>query len=371
MQTLLDKAMLDIDDYISWAAYHASQQSPLNTPNSIVALLPLFREKANTVSMVSHAMKMIIEAVDHLNPGQVPVIVADQPLYALAKKVQWRWPKTLGEGKCVLVMGGLHVEMNCLKLLGDWLQGCGWTAALIKAEITTPGRANAMLSGSHVTRTRYAHQVTVASLYILQQHAYACYLEQMGAKDQNPLSFDEWCIQQSDDQPMFKFWATTMRLELILLQFVRSIRERNFELYVQVLLQMAPWMFVLDHTNYSRWLPVHLHDMANLATDHPDIHREFIDGHFAVQKSTHVFSAMAIDQCHEQVNELIKGDGGAVGLTENQQALERWMVAGPEIARVVVEFEESNHTSNRQQSNKHHEQFPWSAESNLLKMCHL
>jgi hypothetical protein len=39
------------------------------------------------------------------------------------------------------------------------------------------------------------------------------------------------------------------------------------------------------------------------------------------------------------LNARIKGVGGAVGLTENAQALNRQMVAGPEIARAVEEFE--------------------------------
>ena len=51
--------------------------------------------------------------------------------------------------------------------------------------------------------------------------------------------------------------------------------------------------------------------------------------------------SLCIDRCYEQVNELIKGDGGTVGLTENPQAADRWMVAGPEISRVVLEFEKS------------------------------
>ena len=48
---------------------------------------------------------------------------------------------------------------------------------------------------------------------------------------------------------------------------------------------------------------------------------------------------MAIDQAHKQNNALVKGDGGAVGLTENPKALLRWMVAGPETARVIQQFE--------------------------------
>ena len=34
-------------------------------------------------------------------------------------------------------------------------------------------------------------------------------------------------------------------------------------------------------------------------------------------KTGRAFSAMAIDQAHEQNNAAVKGDGGAVGLTEN------------------------------------------------------
>ena len=47
---------------------------------------------------------------------------------------------------------------------------------------------------------------------------------------------------------------------------------------------------------------------------------------------------MAIDQAHEQENEKVKGEGGAVGITEDPASLLRWMVAGPEVARVVDEF---------------------------------
>ena len=47
---------------------------------------------------------------------------------------------------------------------------------------------------------------------------------------------------------------------------------------------------------------------------------------------------MSIDESHEQNNACVKDEGGAVGLTERPTALLRWMVAGPEMARVVTEF---------------------------------
>ena len=42
-----------------------------------------------------------------------------------------------------------------------------------------------------------------------------------------------------------------------------------------------------------------------------------------MKKSRHAFSAIAIDQDREQNNACVKGDGGAVGLTENPAALHR------------------------------------------------
>ena len=76
-------------------------------------------------------------------------------------------------------------------------------------------------------------------------------------------------------------------------------------------------MFALDLTNYSRWLPVHIRDLMMLKEKHPSVFAEFVRGKFVVQKTQHFFSLIALDHNHEQENEIIKGDGGAVGLTEN------------------------------------------------------
>jgi len=130
-----------------------------------------------------------------------------------------------------------------------------------------------------------------------------------------------------------------MALKICILMFVHSIRETNFTKYLDALTELTPWFYALDHTNYARWIPVHLRDMAQLSKQHPDVYREFSAGHFTVQKTNRVFSAITIDQAHEQNNACIKGDGGAIGLTENPSALRRWMIAGPEVARVIQEFE--------------------------------
>ena len=66
---------------------------------------------------------MQTKAIQFLNPGQIPVIAFDAPLFALAKLVQWKWPDIHGEDKCVAMMGGLHIEMVFWSSVGDYLDG--------------------------------------------------------------------------------------------------------------------------------------------------------------------------------------------------------------------------------------------------------
>ena len=67
-----------------------------------------------------------------------------------------------------------------------------------------------------------------------------------------------------------------------------------------------PWMFALDHINYARCLSVHVRDMTSLPTSHPSVYQQFTNGAYAVRKSTHAFSAIALDHAHEQENSSIK-----------------------------------------------------------------
>ena len=99
--------------------------------SAISALLPLFPDEAHSVAMIKHSMDVIKASVEYINPGQVPVIAFDQPLYALAKQIQWNWRDIYGEQKFVVMFGGLHIEQAFLKALGSWLEDSGWTAALV------------------------------------------------------------------------------------------------------------------------------------------------------------------------------------------------------------------------------------------------
>ena len=74
---------------------------------------------------------------------------------------------------------------------------------------------------------------------------------------------------------------------------------------------------------------------------HPDVYQNMLKGCFSFAMSHHQFSRIALDQVHEQNNKVIKGQGGAASVlnSQNDSALIRWETCGPEVARIVSEFE--------------------------------
>ncbi|KAL8573037.1 hypothetical protein ACOMHN_010467 [Nucella lapillus] len=162
----------------------------------------------------------------------------------------------------------------------EWL----WVQALVQAEIATAGTADSFLRASHVLRTRRAHQVTAAALYILQHRAYKHYCLGETRDAEDIPEFEDWCCQRGEDIPQFHYWATVLELELLVQAYVRSLRQGSLMMYLDALTELVHWFHALDHTHYARWIPVHLKDMAELTTKHPDVSRKFREGHFTVQK---------------------------------------------------------------------------------------
>lgn len=154
-EVLVKEGPVQKGESITWSSYHADKErGSASTPGKSI-LLPLFSEKAASVAMVRHGMTIIKDITHYLNPGQVSVMTADQPLYALAKYVQWCWPDTLGEDHMTIIFGGLHTEMTIWKTIGDLLDGCGWATAMSDSEVTTTGRADACLKAQHLMKTRH------------------------------------------------------------------------------------------------------------------------------------------------------------------------------------------------------------------------
>ena len=73
---------------MTWSALHANlsqTQFVEAVPLDISSVLPLFQEEAKSAAMIRHSMTIAKGSVNFLNPGQVPIIACNQPVYDLAK----------------------------------------------------------------------------------------------------------------------------------------------------------------------------------------------------------------------------------------------------------------------------------------------
>ena len=144
-----------------------------STEKCIEAVLPLFHDKAATPKMIRHGMDLVKKTTKFLNSQQIPIMVVDQPLFDIAKKIQWTFPELFGEDKFLVMLGGLHTEMALWATMGDFLRGSGWPEALAEAGIAlTVAAATSYLRANDPMRTWYAHQITAVVLDSLLKRAY-------------------------------------------------------------------------------------------------------------------------------------------------------------------------------------------------------
>ena len=61
----------------------------------------------------------------------------DQPLFALAKCVRWKYPDIFGEDKILAMFGGLHINLALWNTIGDFLEDSGLTAVLTESGVLT------------------------------------------------------------------------------------------------------------------------------------------------------------------------------------------------------------------------------------------
>ena len=216
--------------HVSWSSHHA-KNSEVAQAKSISAMLPLIDEKSTHHGTIKHVMDNVSSITSLLSPEQqMSILAADQPVYTVAKQIQWAWPDLYRKDKFFILMGGLHIEMKIMEALGLLLEGTGWIQCLAKADICGPGTADSFLTVAHVKRSRYAHEVTAACLGILQMECFETATE-CREKDQE---YAEWKRAQAQRQSMFFFWSLILDLQTVLLSFLRSTRTGNIEAYIEM-----------------------------------------------------------------------------------------------------------------------------------------
>ncbi|KAL8609400.1 hypothetical protein ACOMHN_019890 [Nucella lapillus] len=165
---------------------------------------------------------------------------------------------TEDEADKIVEVGFLHVEMASQECGGKLLAASGWERMFSMANIFLSGVTASLLGGKHVKRTRYAYHLTLAFLHVLKLRAYKEYCTGYGPHEPT----DVWEQRLIDASPTISYWTTVREYLLINCHFVKGQQQGDWPLTLSACEDLCSWFFVFGHTNYARWLPVFLQNMA-------------------------------------------------------------------------------------------------------------
>ena len=134
-----------------------------------------------------------------------------------------------------------------------------------------------------------------------------------------------------------------MEMVDILRKYIRAERTGNWDLHLQALSEMIPYLAASGHNNYTKSALIYLQRMSHLQEDHPEVYHHFQNGLHVIRRSDRYWAGLSTDPVIEQVlMRSMKTSGGLTrgrGMTEQQQII--WslaMLACAEINRAMQEL---------------------------------
>ncbi len=154
----------------------------------------------------------------------------------------------------------------------------------------------------------------------------------------------DWEAQNAKNAMFQSLWNYLHRVESIL-YFVAASRSGDLHLHLQAGEALSRLFFAMDRLKYKRLWPRYVADMHALKTEHPETWRELESGNISVTKSAIPFVSIGADHACEQINRLLKVNGGITGISNNPNARQRFFLTAPELSCFANDFKSQFHSS--------------------------
>ena len=89
------------------------------------------------------------------------------------------------------------------------------------------------------------------------------------------LSVLDWLGEAAKHSQMCFYWKLILNFEVLLLNYMRSVREGNLQLYLASFYRMLPWFFALDRYSYAPGATIYWFDMEVLKRRCPNEYKGF------------------------------------------------------------------------------------------------
>jgi hypothetical protein len=341
----------------SWTGFNIKVSDADNAVPDNLGYLPTINAPATNMSTVLEILTQCTQIIHELKLGKL-VCVFDQALYVKATEIKWKLSDKFDD--VIIRMGAFHTTCTLLAIIGKRFQDAGLKDICIEAGIIAEGSIGSVLDGRMYNRAVRVHKLMYEALLRIAWKEFIPWVENNHPDkvpllqeataltgdlndDICPLSYEN-VVTHADFGALFAlfdrfleclrtergdlaaFWMSYIDIVALLLELIRSSRERNWTMHLASIRSLIPWCFAYDRLNYAKCLPVYYSDMTNLMFDDPEVYAYLERGGFAVHvgSSCNPFGSIPIDQAVEEtVNKDTETPGGTKGFSLNPAALKK------------------------------------------------
>ena len=202
----------------------------------------------------------IRDTTSFLSPGQVPVIAADQPIYALAINIYCHWIEQWAlwwrQVQYVIFVWRArpthwagYPKVNRKYTPEQWVDRNAWWGWI----------------GLHRSCQHHQNMVDASGNSMQFLQTYEGCLHWLPCRLKLSWSRQLWRLmwERKLSSPQFQFWNMVLSMELVIFLLIRSFREADFALYYQALLELILFFYHCKQ-QCELWLLIHLRYMLTL-----------------------------------------------------------------------------------------------------------
>ena len=151
-----------------WSGFHSRFLSEIPV-STVIRYCLMIHGSASKFSTIFKLMKVSQEVARRLQQAD-SVITFDLAIYMKAKQIQLKFPEEFKN--TVIRMGGFHIPLNYLSLLGKKYANSGLENLLIESGVYAAGTTSVLMLGKSYNRGIRAHKLSMEALFRLLWQAF-------------------------------------------------------------------------------------------------------------------------------------------------------------------------------------------------------
>ena len=368
-----------------WSGFHSLSSPKEESGIHTITYLPAINKSPTKLDTVQEVLFQVREKSETLGLKSADLVL-DHAIYSKALEILTQPENRELHDFINLRMGGFHATCIFIAVIGKRFGLAGLKDLLVETNIVGTNSIDLVLKGKQYNRAIRALKTVYEALQRVKINTFLEWLSSIGKSDvfkDFQESNEMKALLTSQDRPildkatikfhnlfqlidqfdqkivdgefgtMAMFWQSFVDMVQVLLDFIKSMRMRDWDLHLQSMRRMLPWFHAYDHVNYSRHLTYCWASQKNLHDNHPEIYEEFKRGNFSVKRSNGKFNALPPDQVIEQtINREQKGPGGIIGISTSIAAKQRWVLTSHITAQLSLNFKSSLSLSQENQPPK-------------------